>query len=230
MLRFLLLALFCVAPVAAQRDFLTADEVDRLREAQEPDDRIRLYLLLARQRVDLVTQLFAKEKAGRSILIHDTLDQYTQIIDAMDTVVDDALAHKRTVTVLPAMAKTERELLAKLQKLSEIHAADKERYQFSLEQAVDATRDSAALSEQDVNQRAHEVESQQRQIEKQHEAMSAPDRKSEKTEDQKKADANPKKQPSLLRKGETLDQANQTDDQKKKDQDKDKDKDKDKDQ
>src|SRR5271157_1635682 len=111
MLRFLLLALFCVAPVAAQRDFLTADEVDRLREAQEPDDRIRLYLLLARQRVDLVTQLFAKEKAGRSILIHDTLDQYTQIIDAMETVVDDALAHKRTVTVLPAMAKTERELL-----------------------------------------------------------------------------------------------------------------------
>ena len=137
MLRFLLLALFCVAPVAAQRDFLTADEVDRLREAQEPDDRIRLYLLLARQRVDLVAQLFAKEKAGRSILIHDTLDQYTQIIDAMNTVVDDALAHKRTVTVLPAMAKTERELLAKLQKLSEIQAADKERYQFSLEQAVE---------------------------------------------------------------------------------------------
>lgn len=230
MLRFLLLALFCVAPVAAQRDFLTADEVDRLREAQEPDDRIRLYLLLARQRVDLVAQLFAKEKAGRSILIHDTLDQYTQIIDAMNTVVDDALAHKRTVTVLPAMAKTERELLAKLQKLSEIQAADKERYQFSLEQAVNATRDSAALSEEDVNQRAHEVESQQRQIEKQHDAMSAPDRKSEKTEDQKKADANPKKQPSLLRKGETLDQANQTDDRKKKDQDKDKDKDKDKDQ
>ena len=223
MLRFLFLALLCVAPVAAQRDFLTADEVDRLRDAQEPDDRIRLYLLLARQRVDLVTQLFAKEKAGRSILIHDTLDQYTKIIEAMDTVVDDALAHKRNVTVLPTMAKTERELLAKLEKLSEIQAADKQRYAFSLEQAVDATRDSAGLSEQDVNQRAREVDANERQIEKEHQAMTSPDRKSEKTEDQKKADANPKIQPSLLRKGETLEQANQTDDQKKKDKDKDKD-------
>lgn len=221
MLRSIFLALLCVAPVTAQRDYLTADEVDRLREAQNPDDRIGLYLLLARQRVDLVTQLFAKEKAGRSILIHDTLDQYTKIIEAMDTVVDDALAHKRTVTVLPAMAKTERELLAKLEKLAEIQAADKERYQFSLEEAVDATRDSAELSEVDVNQRAHEVDAKERQIEKQREAMSAPDRKSEKTKDQKKAAANPKKQPSLLRKGETLDQANQTDDQKKKDKDKD---------
>lgn len=217
MFRILLLAMLCVAPVAAQRDFLTADEVDRLREAQEPDDRLKLYLLFARQRVDLVTQLFAKEKAGRSILIHDTLDQYTNIIEAIDTVVDDALAHKRAVTALPALAKTERELLTKLEKLGEIQAADKERFRFSLEQAIDATRDSAELSDVDVNQRAREVDAKERQIEKQREAMTAPDRKSEKSEDEKKADANPKKKPSLLKKGETLEQANQSDQLRKKD-------------
>ncbi len=217
MFRILLLAMLCVAPVAAQRDFLTADEVDRLREAQEPDDRLKLYLLFARQRVDLVTQLFAKEKAGRSILIHDTLDQYTNIIEAIDTVVDDALAHKRAVTALPALAKTERELLTKLEKLGEIQAAHKERFRFSLEQAIDATRDSAELSDVDVNQRAREVDAKERQIEKQREAMTAPDRKSEKSEDEKKADANPKKKPSLLKKGETLEQANQSDQLRKKD-------------
>jgi hypothetical protein len=217
MLRTLFLAMLCVAPVAAQRDFLTADEVDRLREAQEPDDRIKLYLLFARQRVDLVTQLFAKEKTGRSILIHDTLDQYTNIIEAIDTVVDDALAHKRTVTALPALAKTERELITKLEKLSEIKAADKERYRFSLDQAIGTTRDSAELSDVDVNQRAHEVDAKERQIEKEREAMVAPDRKSERPEDDKKAAADPKKKPSLLKKGETLDQANQSDQLRKKD-------------
>ena len=180
MFRILLLAMLCVAPVAAQRDFLTADEVDKLREAQEPDDRIKLYLLF-------------------------------------DTVVDDALAHKRTVAGLPALAKTERELLTKLERLSEIPAADKERYRFSLEQAVGATRDSADLSDVDVKERSRDVDEKERQIEKQREAMSAPDRKSEKTADEKKTDANPKKKPSLLKPGETLDQANQSDQLRKKD-------------
>jgi hypothetical protein len=229
MFRILLLAMLCVAPVAAQRDFLTADEVDQLREAQAPDDRIKLYLLFARQRVDQVTQLCAKEKAGRSILIHDTLDQYTKIIEAIDTVVDDALARKRTVTGLPALAKTERELLTKLEKVGEIQSADKERFQFSLEQAIDATRDSAELSDVDVKERAREVDEKERQIEKQREAMSAPDRKSEKTDDQKKADASPKKKPSLLKPGETLEQANQSGEPPKKDDKKD-DKKQDKDQ
>ena len=85
----LILASAGVMPALAQRDFLTADEVDQLREAQAPDDRLNMYALFARQRVDLLGQLFEKEKNGRSLLIHDTLDQYTKIIEAIDTVVDD---------------------------------------------------------------------------------------------------------------------------------------------
>ena len=138
-----------------------------------------------------MTQLFAKEKAGRSITDPRHARPVHEIIEAIDTVVDDALAHKRTVTGLPVLAKTERELLTKLEKLSEIQAADKERYRFSLEQAVGATRDSADLSDVDVKERARDVDEKERQIEKQREAMSAPDRKSEKTADQKKAAANP---------------------------------------
>ena len=140
MLRFPLLALFfgllCAAPAVAQRDFLTADEVDQLREAQAPDDRLNMYVLFARQRVDLLGQLFAKEQTGRSLLIHDTLDQYTKIIEAIDTVVDDTLARKRPVTVLPHVAKEERELLGKLEKFAQIQTADAERYRFSLDQDV----------------------------------------------------------------------------------------------
>ena len=194
-----------VAPAAAQRDFLTADEVDQLREVQTPDERLNLYVVFARQRVDLLGQLFEKEKTGRSILIHDTLDQYTKIIEAIDTVVDDALARKRPVTVLPHVAKVEKELLAKLEKFDKLQAADADRYRFSLDQAIDTTKDSADTSEVDLTERTREVEANEKRIEKEREAMSAPERKDEKQAAAEKKTATPKKKATLLKKGETLD-------------------------
>lgn len=196
----------CAVPALAQRDFLTADEVDRLREVQAPDERLKMYVLFARQRVDLLGQLFAKEKTGRSILIHDTLDQYTKIIEAIDTVVDDALARKRPVTELPQVAKAERDLLAKLEKFAQIQAPDADRYRFSLDQAIDSTKDSADTSEVDLTERGREVEANEKRIEKEREAMSAPEKKDEKQQAAAdKKPAAPKKKASLLKKGEALD-------------------------
>jgi hypothetical protein len=210
MLRSLFLTLILiaagVAPAVAQRDFLTADEVDQLREAQAPDERLNLYVLFARQRVDLLGQLFAKEKTGRSLLIHDTLDQYTKIIEAIDTVVDDALARKRPVTVLPHVAKMERELLVKLEKFEKLQTTDADRYRFSLDQAIDTTKDSADTSEVDLTERTREVEASEQRIEKEREAMSAPEKKDEKqAAEAEKKPAAPKKKATLLKKGETLD-------------------------
>lgn len=204
---FLALCLLCL-PAAAQKDFLTADEADQLREAQEADDRLKLYLRFAQQRVDLLDQLFAKQKTGRSGVIHDTLEQYTQIIEAIDDYIDFALKKQKVVTTMGAVAKTEKELLAKLEKFAQQEAPDTSRFKFALEQAIEATRDSSEMSEQDLKTRTREVEAREVEIRKEREAMTLPEQKAEAEANQKKIEAEKqgvpvgKKKPSLYKPGE----------------------------
>ncbi len=207
-MRFLLALLLLAAPAAAQKDFLTNDEADQLRIAQEPDVRLQLYLRFARQRVDLLEQLFAKPKTGRSGMIHDTLEQFTQIIEAIDNNIDDAIRHQRPIASLASVAKAEREMVAALEKYSALEAADRGRYQFALDQAIETASDSAELSEQDIRTRTHDVEQREVDIRKERETMLAPERKAElekektKIEAEKQGVAPGKKRPSLYKPGE----------------------------
>src|SRR5579872_5293654 len=112
------LVLSAAALAAQNRDFLTADETDQIRAAQEPNERIALYANFAKERLDLVKNLLSKDKPGRGILIHDALDDYQKIVDALDDVVDDALQRKKDISkALAYAAKLEKQWLPVLQKL-----------------------------------------------------------------------------------------------------------------
>ena len=206
----LLCCLLLAAPLAAQRDFLTADETDQIKEAQEPNARLKLYAGFAKQRVDLVKSLLSKEKPGRSILIHDALEDYAKILDAIDDVADDAVGRKADVKVgLNAVASAEKEMLPVLKHAQDSQPKDLERYAFALTQAIETTNDSLDLAMEDLGKRTKDVEArQERQKKTLEESMTPAELEGKKAEEQKaaaeeqKKEQTQKKAPTLLRPGE----------------------------
>jgi hypothetical protein len=188
---------------AQERDFLTGDEVDQIRETQDPNSRLQLYVKFAKVRVALVEQLLASEKPGRTALIHDTLEDYGHVIEAIDTVADDAVKRKVDISEgMKLVAPAEKEMAATLSKLDANPQKDYARYEFVLKQAIETTEDSAELSAQDLRTRAASVAEREQREKKELEANMRPeDAKEKQAEDKKEADKK-KKAPTLRRKNE----------------------------
>lgn len=204
------LAAALTAPMTAQqRDFLNADEIALIREAQEPNDRLKLYASFAKERMDLVKNLLSKDKPGRSIMIHDALEDYSKILDAIDSVADAAAAKHADIHLgLMVVATTEKTLMPELKRIKTSAPKDLDRYDFALTQAIDTTKDSIDLAMEDLGKRGNDVEARDAEKRAAREAEMAPvggkkadDKK--KTEEAATEDAPPKrKPPTLLKPGE----------------------------
>jgi hypothetical protein len=209
-MRTLVCCLLLAVPVAAQRDFLTQAEVERVRDAQEPNARLELYASFARERIDLVKNLLSKDKAGRSVMIHDALDDYSKILDAIDDTADAALVRKLNIKAgMNVVADAEERMLTALRKFKTSQPKDLERYAFALDQAIETTSDSLDASLEDLGERALDIEARQNREKKEAEAAMTPaERDAKKAADQKAAEdeKQQKKAPTLLRPGEQQNQ------------------------
>lgn len=210
-MRTLLWCLALAAPLWAQRDFLTGDEASQIREAQEPNERLKLYAKFAKERTQMAQSLVNKDKPGRSILIHDALEDYSKILDAIDDVTDDALLRKLEVKLgLEAVVAMEKQTLPLLQKIQSSQPKDLARFDFALQQALETTEDSIKASQEDMGKRSDQVEARDAREKKQLKELGSTgddDAKAngDKVEGDKKADSDqqPKrKAPTLKRPGE----------------------------
>ena len=201
-----LVAALLTLPVAAQqRDFLTPDETDQLREAQEPNARLALYSKWALLRLDEIEQMIASNKAGRATFIHDLLEDYGHIIEAMDAVADDALRRKIAIdTGVSALTVSEKDMVTRLQKIRDAKPKDLGRYEFALNDAIDTTQDSLELNQADLPGRAASVAAKEAKEKQERLATMTPAEAAEQKAADKKADPPKKKAPTLLRPGEKL--------------------------
>jgi hypothetical protein len=149
--RLALAALTFLLPVPAmhaqRREFLSGEEINLVQEAQEPNDRLKLYAQFARVRLDAIDKEMAKEmskaNAQRGDAIHDLLYEYERIIDALDDVA--SLAETKRALVrrgLDTAVRAEPEFLKRLQALEDKNAADHDTYRFALSEAIESTKSS----------------------------------------------------------------------------------------
>jgi hypothetical protein len=194
----------------AERDFLSSDEVEKVREAQEPNDRLKLYVLFARQRLDQLQRLLQKQKRGRSLEARELLEDYDKIIDAIDTVSDDALQRGADVALGTAAVRDgESHFLAQLKKIEESSPTDLDLYQLELRDAIGNTSDSLDLGKEDLTARASKLNAEgKKQKEEAEREIAAEDSKGASNTpatvtDAKAADAKPaRKPPTLYKPGE----------------------------
>ena len=205
-MKLLLLLLCAILPLAAQKDFLTGDEVDQIRLVQEPNERLKLYMLFAKQRVDQIDSLLKREKPGRSALLHDLLDDFTKIIEAADTVADDAIRRKIALDEgLMAVIKSERAFADRLGKVKAAAPKDLARYELVLDTAVETLTDSIETAQADIKDRSTKIATREENERKERETlMGDKELAAKKVEERKEAATEKKRQaPTLKRKGET---------------------------
>lgn len=197
---------FCLLPIIASaqdRDFLTPNEADQVRETQEPNERLQLYLHFASQRMDLIQQYLAKDKPGRSIFIHDALGDYSHIIEAIDAVSDDALRHKVSIDKgLLAVTNTEKDFLGQLHKIEDSNPRDLDRYKFVLDDAIETTSDSRDLALSDSSKRSADLAAADAKEEKKRESLMPLKERAERKKAADQEEEQKKKVPSLYRPGE----------------------------
>ena len=132
-------------PGNAQEDFLTPGEIENLRDKQEPDKRLILYLDFAQRRLDAVKENLASKKAGAGRAIQKYLKEYTSVLEALEVTVE-AAREKRVMTekVLKETERREGEFLTYLQSLNAQSTPGFADYRFTLDEALVMTEEELA--------------------------------------------------------------------------------------
>jgi hypothetical protein len=145
----LAIAAFAAAPrtcaqLASQKDYLSEEEADKIREADAPALRIKLYLVFADDRLKKFEYEINRTTAERrrSEILNGLLNGYAGCID--DAADQLAIAREKQMNVretLKVMKEKEKAFLEVLQKY-EKPGSEQDTYRDTLEDAIDGTKDA----------------------------------------------------------------------------------------
>ena len=146
----IVVVLALVVLAAAQRrrrDPLTPEESDQLREvAPEPEKKLKLYVTFAQARLVAIEQMRKDPKlaADRGQRLHDLLEDFTNIIDEMDTNISDYAAQRLDLRkALKVVIEGDTDFQLKLRTLKDASSAlevakEAKDYEFVLTDATEA--------------------------------------------------------------------------------------------
>jgi hypothetical protein len=149
----LLLSFLLLSGLAAQgqrrHDPLDKDEINQLRDAMlEPADRLKLYVMFARDRMTKLEQMRANPKTtDRARQTHDLLQDFLSIYDELNDNVDMYVGRKDDIRKpLKLIIEADTEFQSKLRALKDsvnTDAAESKQYEFLLSNAIETVDSSA---------------------------------------------------------------------------------------
>ena len=140
-----------VLPVAAsptpqKKEYLTDSEADRIREAMEPGERIKLYISFAEDRLKKFQYEAARKPADRrrSEMLNSLMNAYAGCVD--DAADQIGLAREKQADIrgaLKVFKSKAKEFLATLQKIGP-DDPELDSYKDTLDDAIEGTKDALA--------------------------------------------------------------------------------------
>jgi hypothetical protein len=152
-----------------RRDALTPPEIDQLRDtAQEPDERLKLYVKFARVRLDAIEKARTDPKeTDRGRQVHDALQDFLQVYDELNDNIDTFADRKADIRkTLKAIIEADTEFQAKLRALKDSATAspgEAAQYEFVLANTLD-TLDTSAQDHRDLLAEQEELAKQKKLV------------------------------------------------------------------
>ena len=136
--------LAAIPPERAQRDYLSEEEADKIREADTPNARIKLFLSFAADRLKKFQYEIDRTlpQSHRGDMLNGLLNAYEGCIDDAADVISLAVEKRQDARVgSKEMQAKGKEYLATLQKIKE-KATELENYKDTLDDAIEGTQDA----------------------------------------------------------------------------------------
>ena len=131
-----------------QKDYLSSIEADKIRNAESPDERIKLFLSFADDRLKkLQYELEHPSQTRHAEMLNSLLNAYVGCIDDAADVIQLGIEKQQNIRKgIDLMAEKTKEYLVILQKIP-TDSPDAEMYKENLEDAKEGTQDASKEAE-----------------------------------------------------------------------------------
>ena len=127
-----------------QKDYLSALESDKIRDAETTNERIKLFLTFADDRLKKFQYELEHPSGNRHVdMLNSLLNAYGGCVDDAADLIQLGIQRQENIrSAIDAMASQSKSFLALLEKLSAAGGADIEDYKSNLDDAIEGTRDA----------------------------------------------------------------------------------------